>query len=769
MKKHMPKLLALVLTLLLTLALLPVPPAQAAAYDDDPNFVVPAPSNLELSFRADGKCTIKFNNNLGEDFILSERFRMVVEIYDADTNEMVHESNHFYNWLNTGAVTEKTFETTLGAGNYYAKLYNRLTVGGSSLAEKARSEAVTSNTATLDPNAKVVYDIEFTRCKLNYQPGESPSINDYAVASGKPYSINGVVWNRYPADENGNPQASDCFWSSKNLSISALTTFEKGYFYRCTVIFTTPTDGYSWAPSGLGASLNGEKLDFSPKVFSGGIHLVQSGYLDLTSSKEITQAAVSGATLTLPASGLPAFTASVPDGADYEIDDEAWMDENGKYYTSNESKNAFLETQGLLLTALAKGKTYTYSVTLKPKDSKHAFPKDMTQITFTFDNVVIPLTTANATLTNGYLTVDLLASYTIPDKAETYLSDFAVEGATLKLQAGAAPIANPASLSTGHAPAGADYTVYEEAWFELADDGSSKVITSDAKENEQLRSISQLLTEFKPGHTYLYSVVFTLPADKTVNPDATKLSIRVNGKQYSLASNTVFRNEQLNTIAFRFLVPYTIPDENTITNLVVEDATLSLVGGQAPKFTGRAPADADYTLLYEGWEDEYGRYLFNDEAYNATFSDAQRFTLPEAGKTYYYCLTFLMKDGSTKFFSAKDQASLTVNGKAVSLDNASYNVTLENDLPVLNVDEAISVVASAPGESGGTSFIEPDYYPDYAENEDDAPAAAPAPATPGRDESDTAPKTADAPILPTLLLAALSALVLVRAKKRLCR
>ena len=625
MKKHMPKLLALVLTLLLTLALLPVPAAQAAAYDDDPNFVVPAPSNLELSFRADGKCTIKFNNNLGEDFILSERFRMVVEIYNADTNEMVHESNHFYNWLNTGAVTEKTFETTLGAGNYYAKLYNWLTVGGSSLAEKARSESVTSNTATLDPNAKVVYDVEFTRCKLNYQPGESPSINDYAVASGKPYSINGVVWNRYPADENGNPQASDCFWSSGNLSISALTTFEKGYFYRCTVIFTTPTDGYSWAPSGLGASLNGEKLDFSPKVITGGIHLVQSGYLDLTSSKEITQAAVSGATLTLPASGLPAFTASVPADADYVIDDEAWMDENGKYYTSNESKNAFLEAQGLLLTEFTKGKTYTYSVTLKPKDSKHAFPKDLTQIAFTFDGKSVPLTSANATLANGYLMVDHLATYTIPD-------------------------------------------------------------------------------------------------------------------------------------------------ENTITDLVVEDATLSLVGGQVPKFTGHAPANADYTLLYEGWEDEYGRYLFNDKAYNAGFPDLQRFTLPEAGKTYYYCLTFLMKDGSTKFFSAKDQASLTVNGKAVSLDNASYNVTLENDLPVLNVDEAISVVASAPGESGGgTSFTEPDYYPDYAENEDDAPAAAPAPATPGRDESDTAPKTADAPILPTLLLAALSALVLVRAKKRLCR
>ena len=613
MKKHMPKLLALVLTLLLTLALLPVPPAQAAAYDDDPNFVVPAPSNLELSFRADGKCTIKFNNNLGEDFILSERFRMVVEIYNADTHEMVHESNHFYNWLNTGAVTEKTFNTTLGAGNYYAKLYNRLTVGGSSLAEKARSESVTSNTATLDPNAKVVYDIEFTRCKLNYQPGESPSINDYAVASGKPYSINGVVWNRYPADENGNPQASDCFWSSENLSISALTTFEKGYFYRCTVIFTTPKDGYSWAPSGLGASLNGEKLDFSPKVITGGIHLVQSGYLDLTDSKEITQAAVSGATLTLPASGLPSFTGSVPADADYVIDDEAWMDENGKYYTSNESKNAFLEANSLLFTEFTKGKTYTYSVTLKPKDSKRAFPKDLTQIAFTFDGKSVPLTSANATLANGYLMVDHLATYTIPD-------------------------------------------------------------------------------------------------------------------------------------------------ENTITNLVVEDATLTLVDGQAPKFTGHAPADADYELYQEGWEEvETGKYICNRYTTGLTAF--------EAGKTYSYCLYFRMKNTGKVFSPDAKDVTLTINGKQISAANLPY--APNTYLSEVHIDDSVVVTVVKSGESGGNpSFIEPDYYPDYAENEDVAPAAAPAPATPGRDESDTAPKTADAPALPMIALAALSLCALAYALRR---
>ena len=84
-------------------------------------------------------------------------------------------------------------------------------------------------------------------------------------------------------------------------------------------------------------------------------------------------------------------------------------------------------------------------------------------------------------------------------------------------------------------------------------------------------------------------------------------------------------------------------------------------------------------------------------------------------------------------------------------------------------NEPVSIIL--PAQSGGsTSLIEPDCYPDYAENEDVAPAAAPAPATPGRDESDTAPKTADAPTLPTLLLAAFAALALtVSAKKRLCK
>ena len=106
---------------------------------------------------------------------------------------------------------------------------------------------------------------------------------------------------------------------------------------------------------------------------------------------------------------------------------------------------------------------------------------------------------------------------------------------------------------------------------------------------------------------------------------------------------------------------------------------------------------------------------------------------------------------------------MTLNGQPV--DNRYVSKSLDGKSVYGN--EPVSIALPVPG---GTSFIEPDYYPDYAENEDVAPAAAPAPAIPGRDESDTAPKTADAPMLPTLLLTAFAALALtVSAKKRLCR
>ena len=104
---------------------------------------------------------------------------------------------------------------------------------------------------------------------------------------------------------------------------------------------------------------------------------------------------------------------------------------------------------------------------------------------------------------------------------------------------------------------------------------------------------------------------------------------------------------------------------------------------------------------------------------------------------------------------------MTLNGQPVD----KRYVTMDSFAQSVYGNEPVSITLPAPS-GGNPSWIEPDCYPDDSENEDVAPAAAPAPAIPGRDESDTAPKTADAPALPVIALAALSLCALAFALRR---
>ena len=121
-----------------------------------------------------------------------------------------------------------------------------------------------------------------------------------------------------------------------------------------------------------------------------------------------------------------------------------------------------------------------------------------------------------------------------------------------------------------------------------------------------------------------------------------------------------------------------------------------------------------------------------------------------------------MRRGHRLLPPRKRAVRLTLNGRLVD----KRYVTMDSFAQCVYGNEPVSITLPAQSGGGNPSFTEPDYYPDYSENEDVAPAAAPAPAIPGRDESDTAPKTADAPMLPVIALTALSLCALAFALRR---
>ena len=81
-----------------------------------------------------------------------------------------------------------------------------------------------------------------------------------------------------------------------------------------------------------------------------------------------------------------------------------------------------------------------------------------------------------------------------------------------------------------------------------------------------------------------------------------------------------------------------------------------------------------------------------------------------------------MRRGHRLLPPRKRDIRLTLNGRLVD----KRYVTMDSYNRWVYGNEPVSITLPAQSGDGGTSWIEPDYYPDYAENEDVAPAAAPA-------------------------------------------
>ena len=231
-----------------------------------------------------------------------------------------------------------------------------------------------------------------------------------------------------------------------------------------------------------------------------------------------------------------------------------------------------------------RDRTYTYEVCFILNGK--TLPANLEDVKLRLNGKDVALKSSDLQLVDSFFVIHNVYTVTVQDA--NVLSDFEVEGATLRLRPGTVSLDQLDSLFTGRPPVGAGYNISSEAWFEFPAEGGMKLITSDPEENEMLRSHSRLLTEFEPGHTYLYSVAFAATDGTTINKNVSDLSVQVNGVKRSVDPDNVFYNPEQNAVAFRLLISVTIPDETIVTDLVVEDATLSLWGGQVDVYKRQA-------------------------------------------------------------------------------------------------------------------------------------------------------------------------------------
>ena len=409
-------------------------------------------------------------------------------------------------------------------------------------------------------------------------------------------------------------------------------------------------------------------------------------------------------------------------------------------------------------TAFKEGVTYDYNIALEAAEG-YVFADDVNLTVAGLSpaaDCLVDKSSPNKRIYSRFYTFTC-------EKAPT-LKDFEINGATLSLKAGKPE--SESAVFTGKVPDGAGYTV-EEYWS-IEEDGTTKFYTSNAATNRSMAENSLLIDSFEVGKTYRYGLIF-VPGAIPADTDASAYTLIMDGKRVNVPGTY----ERDKTACF--FPAATCTAQNIVTDFAVENATLSLQPGPAPiddpgkLFTGKAPDGAAYALEWELWYcvEDHTSFTSSRPGNEERRALNMLLTSFEPGKTYVYYVRLALRDGEGIHLPANQRdIRLTLNGQLVD----KRYVTMDSYNKWVYGNEPVTITLPAQSGGGSTSFIEPDYYPDDSENEDVAPAAAPAPATPGRDESDTAPKTADAPILPTLLLAAFAALALtVSAKKRLCK
>ena len=341
----------------------------------------------------------------------------------------------------------------------------------------------------------------------------------------------------------------------------------------------------------------------------------------------ITTATIENAKFDYQLGDAPQATAwvAIDDMDKYEIAYECWQQfENNEpvaaWYSDNDSHGS-LPT----ITALESGKSYVYSLMLKPKDG-YSFSSETA--------VTVNAESAKSSLSGEFLYVPAVKTITMP--TIKVIDVVEINDATVSFKDGDKPV------FTGDVPEDV-YYVLRAAWWEL--NSTTGLISTEPEFGSGI--YENKITTFEAGKTYHYGVYVVAYGDVgniryIFGPD-TKLKINgefVNytryegdesdgsdGTMWVLTDLTMTPEAGGTTPAEKYAVTYT---DGVDGEEIFKDQTYTVESGKAtPAFNG-TPTRKGYT--FAGWKPAVAATVTSNATYEATWKSDSATTTPSDNK-----------------------------------------------------------------------------------------------------------------------------------------
>lgn len=252
--------------------------------------------------------------------------------------------------------------------------------------------------------------------------------------------------------------------------------------------------------------------------------------------------------------------------------------------------------------------------------------------------------------------------------AATEIGDIEIENVKFNYDPGDAPQANATPMDGWYGLYSVEYEYWEE--MEINEKGESvpvKYWYSDKSKNDAIPS-DKRITTFEEGKTYMYSISLKTEDDNTF---AVGKKVKINGA-YVDNKNVTNSGTRLFVVAVKTIKPETITYKH-ISEVEINNATISFNVGDKPVFTGTTPNNVPYIYQSEYWSTDGGKkYYYAADFWNINNPD-DLFTEFESGKSYTYGIYFKAAEG----YCFTTDTKLKINGKYYDYDTTDYDPLLQ--------------------------------------------------------------------------------------------